>query len=77
MPGTKKVEWHQTHENHVLDLSDTIPPIPLQPLTQADPLQLICHQPPMVSVSTRVRAGKYILMSNHMCADWKLWLTRV
>ncbi|CDQ87022.1 unnamed protein product [Oncorhynchus mykiss] len=30
MSGTERMEWHQTCGNHVLDVFDTIPPIPLQ-----------------------------------------------
>jgi hypothetical protein len=48
MAGMEQMEWHQAHGNHVLDVSDTVPPIPLQLLLQARPPQLRCHQPPVV-----------------------------
>ena len=32
MAGTEQMEWQQTPENHVFDVFDTIPHIPLQPL---------------------------------------------
>ena len=35
MAGTERMEWHQTHGNHVLDVFDTIPLILLQSLPRA------------------------------------------
>ena len=34
--------------NHVFNVYDTIPLIPLQPFPQARPPQLSCHQPPVL-----------------------------
>ena len=48
MSGMKQVEWHPTHGNHVFDLFDNVPPIPLQPLPRARPPQLMCQQPPVL-----------------------------
>jgi hypothetical protein len=31
IPGTEQMDWHQTHGNHVFDVFDIIPHIPLQP----------------------------------------------
>ena len=42
MAGMERMEWHQTHRNHVFD---TIPLILRQPLLRARPPQLRCHQP--------------------------------
>ena len=39
MAGTEQMEWHQTHGNHVFNVFDTIPPIPLQSLPRACPPQ--------------------------------------
>jgi hypothetical protein len=35
MARTEQMEWHQTPGNHVFDVFDTIPLIPLQSLPQA------------------------------------------
>jgi hypothetical protein len=35
MAGTAQMEWHQTPGNHVFDVYDTIPLIPLQSLPRA------------------------------------------
>ena len=40
MPGTEQMEWNQTPGNHVFDVFDTVPLIPLQPLPQARSPQL-------------------------------------
>jgi hypothetical protein len=48
MSGTELMEWHQTNRNHVFNVFDNIPLIPLQPLPRACPPQLRCHQPPVV-----------------------------
>jgi hypothetical protein len=34
---TEGMKWHQTHGNHVLDVFDTVLPIPLQTLPRARP----------------------------------------
>jgi hypothetical protein len=47
------MEWHQTSGNHVFDVFDAIPPIPLQPLPQALPPKLSCHQPPVIYMSDK------------------------
>jgi hypothetical protein len=39
MVVTEQMEWHQTHGNHVFDVLDTIPLIPLQTLPGARPPQ--------------------------------------
>ena len=31
--GMERMEWHQTHGNHVFSVVDTIPPIPLPAVT--------------------------------------------
>jgi hypothetical protein len=63
MVVTARMEWHQTmlqlahssphlshvNENVFLYVFYTIPPIPLQPLAQAPPPQLRCHQPPVIT----------------------------
>ena len=48
MAGTVQMEWHHTPGNHVFDVFDTIPMIPLQSLPQACSPQLRCHQPPVL-----------------------------
>jgi hypothetical protein len=51
LAGTDQVEWHQIPGDHVFDVFETIPPIPLQPLPRAHPPQLrrhlciVCLQP--------------------------------
>ena len=39
LAGTERMEWHQTHGNHVFDVFDTFP--------RAHPPQLRCYQPPL------------------------------
>ena len=56
IPGTEQMEWHQTPGNHVFDVFDTIPLIPLQSLPRARAPQLWCHQPPVL---LRVRKVRY------------------
>uniref|UniRef100_A0A4W5RQB8 Kinesin family member 1A n=1 Tax=Hucho hucho TaxID=62062 RepID=A0A4W5RQB8_9TELE len=52
MAGTERMEWHQTHGNHVFDVVDTFPLIPLRPLPRARPPQLRYHQPPVLYTKT-------------------------
>ena len=48
MAGMVPMEWHQKHGNHGNHVFDVFDTIPLQPLPQAGPPQLRCHQPPVV-----------------------------
>ena len=48
MPGMEQMEWHQTPGNHVFDVFNTIPLIPLQSLPQVCSSQLRGHQPPVL-----------------------------
>ena len=51
---TEQMGMHQTEENHVFDIFDSIP---LQPLPHAGPPQLRCHQP---AVILSVHVVKYL-----------------
>ena len=51
MAGTEQMEWHQTPENQVFDVFDTVPMILRQSLLRACPPQLRCHQPPVSELS--------------------------
>ena len=59
MAGTERMEWHQRHGNHVFDT------IPLQPLPQACPPQLKCHQPPVNSTLAHPHFSTQCVYSNH------------
>ena len=60
MAGTERMEWHQTHGNHVFDVLDAIL---LQPIPRARSPQLRCHQPPVARRHTCTQTGKHM----HAC----------
>ncbi|CDQ98955.1 unnamed protein product [Oncorhynchus mykiss] len=64
-----QIEWHQSPGNHVIDLFDTIPLIPLQPLPQAHPPQLRCHQPPVVEVDEMVCNDACVFRWTGVCSS--------
>ena len=41
MAGKERMEWHQTHGNHVLDVLDTIPLVPAVTTSLSSPIKVL------------------------------------